>query len=222
MYVFKNKFVKYIYIGKAPYFLLPDTLTDFKKRHKRKFWYNLRWQEKKLREELGDLRFEILYDEKKLSKFLIKVFELFKERWKDEYTSSAWKRWDGFKKYADAMIELAKQKKAFLAVLYSGEFLLSFAYCLVENNIVYLYQQCSTRDKKIAKYSPGKILFWKLFEQLIEQGYKKFDFMLGERYYKMEWATGCEEIFFKIEGDRNIKGYLSVWVKFLFYKTKFF
>lgn len=200
----------YVEFLKAPYMILPKNLEEFKNTHKSKFWYNLNRFEKIYRKDIGELFFEIIKDEENLNTFLDKIYTLFNKKWKDEYLSTPWKCKEGFQKYKEAMIELAKNDKGFIVVLYDkGKKLLSYAYCLNSCDTVYFYQYTTDPDPLYRKYSLGKVLVHKLLAHIVkEQKYKKFDFMNGEQSYKLEWAKQSEQVYFLIEG-KTIKSYIS-------------
>ena len=205
-----NLYIEYM---KAPYLKLPKTLEDLRKLHKKKFWYNLRRSEKLFNENIGDLKFKIVKNKEELEYFMEKVFFLFNDRWKDEYVSFPWKCKEHFDVYKKAILDLSSKNRAFLAVLYYKETLLSFAYCIKQNGKVYFYQHATSREEKYKKYSLGKLLIWKLLEYLIEQekDVDEIDFMLGEQKYKLEWAKNTRKIYIEIKG-KNAFSYLKYYL----------
>jgi len=205
-----NLYVKFI---NAPYMILPKDLEEFKKTHKSKFWYSLNRFEKIYKKDIGELNFEIIKDKENLNQFLDKIFILFNKKWESEYLSTPWKCEDGFKKYKNAMMDLAENNEGFIAVLYGEEKkLLSYAYCLEDKDTVYFYQYTTDPDSMYRKYSLGKVLVHSLLKYVIETAkYNKFDFMNGEQSYKIEWAKQSEEVYFKIEG-KTFKSYILYYI----------
>ena len=203
----------YVNFLNAPYMFLPKSLDEFKSTHKSKFWYNLNRFEKIYKKDIGELNFKIIQDKIELEPFLDKVFILFNNKWKDEYLSTSWKCKDGFNEYKKAMLKLSSNNEAFLAVLYDEDKnLLSYAYCLNDDDTVYFYQYTTNSDSKYKKYSLGKVLLHNLLKYIISQNkYKKFDFMNGEQAYKLEWAKSTEAVYFKIEG-KTIISYLKYFL----------
>ncbi len=210
----------YIYIPyvEAPFLTLPENEIDFKSLHKRKFWYNIRRSQKSFEDNYGDLNFEILQDETRLNFYLDEVFNLFKKRWSDEYTSAAWKTLEGFEPYKKAMIDLASSDKSFLAILTdkNGK-LLSHGYCLIQEETVCFYQHTTDIDDIYRKYSLGKILVNNILKYSIERNYKEFDFMSGQTSYKYEWAKSTRRIYREI-GKKNFLNYLKSY----FFKIRYF
>lgn len=205
-----NLYVKFL---NAPYMMLPKDLDEFKATHKSKFWYNLNRFEKIFQKEIGQLHFEVIKDEKNLQEFLDKIFILFNKKWINEYLTTPWKCKEGFKKYKEAMLDLASKNEGFIAVLY-GEHrdLLSYAYCLEDGDTVYFYQYTTDPDPKYKRYSLGKVLVHNLLKYVIEEKkYKKFDFMNGEQSYKTEWAKQSEAVYIKIN-DKNLKSYIKYYL----------
>jgi len=199
--------------------LLPKTIEEFLTTHKSKFWYNLRRFEKLYTKDFGELEFNIINSKDELEEVLDKVFILFNKRWKNEYISTPWKCKDGFQLHKDAMIDMASKDEAFLAVLYNKEKeLLSYAYCLKNNNTVFFYQYTTVTNSKYHKYSLGKVLLHNLLKYAInENKFTEFDFMNGEQGYKLEWAKQKRSIYIKIEG-KTFKSYIQYFLlKFKIY-----
>jgi CelD/BcsL family acetyltransferase involved in cellulose biosynthesis len=212
----ESLYVKYI---NAPYLILPKTVEEFNSAHKSKFWYNIKRSARMYEDTFGKLSFEVVTNTNDLNFFLDQVFDLFNQRWKDEYLSTPWKCKEGFEKYKEAMIELSKSDNAFLAVLYDeNKKLLSYAYCLSNNQTAYFYQYTTTTEDKYKKFSLGKFLLYRLLLNLIESHkYKIFDFMNGEQEYKMEWTKQTKSIYFQID-DKGLKSYIKYFLlKFKIY-----
>ena len=211
----------YVKYTEAPYLLLPKTLDAYKALHRKKFWYNLRRSEKLFQSEFSKLSFEVVKDGKELDFFLEQVFELFNERWVDEYTSATWKCKKGFYKYKKAMIELSSSGNAFLAVLYDkNRQLLSYGYCLEQDNTIFFYQHTTTVDSKYRKYSLGKVLIHHLLKYAVNNKYDKFDFMAGDSSYKYEWAKDTKIIYRSI-GRKKISNYLKMYLVKMRYFLQF-
>ena len=208
----------YVKYTEAPYLLLPKTIDAYKALHKRKFWYNLRRSEKLFQSEFNNLNFEVIKDEKNLDFFLDQVFVLFNKRWNKKYTSSTWKNKKGFNEYKKAMIELASGDNAFLAVLYdSDKTLLSYGYCLNQENTIFFYQHSTSVESKYRKYSLGKVLIHHLLKYSVKNNYEKFDFMAGNSLYKDEWAKDTK-IVYRLIGRKKLINYL----KMLIVKIRYF
>jgi len=191
---------EYIFLefSKAPFFYIPDNLDDFKKQHKKKFWYNLRRQEKLYCEKYGQLNFDVFQDAESINLFLPKVKKLFQDKWKEEYTSLCWKNDKCFSDYSKEFVRRCSTNNAFLSVLTDKDNkLLSYCYCMVEESTVYLFQHTTIVNTDLKMYSLGKLIMWKLIVFLIESNkYDKFDFMHGESSYKYEWTKDYERVFY--------------------------
>lgn len=202
------------------YLNLPSTMEEFKKLHRKKYWYNLKRSQALFTKEHGELNFKIVVDKHELMKYLPEVFRLFRSRWRGKFTSCSWKTADGEKKYTEAMLALAIQNRAFLAILTdSKNSLLSYGYCLCDNTTVYFYQHSSDNRAEYRRFSLGKVFIAFLLERLILQGqFKKFDFMVGSQPYKLEWAEGFEETFRLFPKSGGLAGHLlSLGQMFLFF-----
>ncbi|MEJ3652817.1 GNAT family N-acetyltransferase [Actinomycetes bacterium KLBMP 9759] len=204
-------------------FPIPATHDEFVALHGRKYWQGVRRKERRLVEDVPDLRFRVVRDEDGLREVLPKVQQLFAERWASEFTSFAWKTPSGFEPYADAMVELARQGRGEVAVLEGGGRVLSFAYCLIEDDTYYFYQHASTPDAELRKRSLGKLFVSKLIQDLVlHRRCAVFDFMTGTSEYKREWARSEQQIFFRIEKDRTLSGRIAFAASWLAYRAKFY
>ena len=188
----------FLEFSKSPFLTIPENLEDFKDQHKKKFWYNLRRQERLYCEKYGLLKFNVFQDERLVNKFLPQVKKLFRERWKEEYTSLCWKNNKCFDAYSKEFLKKCLDQTAFLAVLTNeDDELLSYCYCLVRDDVVYLFQHTTDINIDLRTYSLGKLAIWKLINFLIKsQKYSKLDFMYGESSYKYEWTKSYERVFY--------------------------
>ncbi len=206
----------------APFLELPETLENFRKMHKSKFWYNIKRSEKKFNEEIGELEFIVTSDKDLLKKYLPKIQTLFSKRWEQTYSSFDWKTKEGFKKYYDAMLDLAEDGNGNIAVLVHNDEVLSFAYNLIYNNSLYFFQHAVSPDTKYRRYSLGKVMIKKLIDHSIYKKYEIFDFMTGNKGYKKEWSTNSKKIFIRISEKKTIIGFNKFVFKYIFYNIKKF
>lgn len=223
LFLEKNLKKDFLYIPyvEAPFLTLPENQIEFKSSHKRKFWYNIRRSEKLFEADHGELNFEIIKDEPILGFYLNEVFNLFNKRWSDEYTSCSWKTIEGFNIYKKAMIDLASSNEAFLAILTNknGK-LLSYGYCLIQDEVICFYQHSTETNDIFRKYSLGKILVCNLLKYSIDCKYKQFDFMAGQTSYKFEWAKSTRMIYREI-GKKNIINYIKLFIFKIRYLLQF-
>ncbi len=204
----------------APAVLVPKTVEELHQRRSSKYWRERSRSERKFARDVAGLKFDIISQPDQLQKWLPKVHRLFLQRWKGEFTTSEWNTGAGFQPYSDAMLSLAPEGNASLAVLYrtDSDELLSFGYCLEQNRIRYLYQHASTTDPAYRKYGFGTILMAYLMRDTVSSGrYDLFDFMVGDLQYKIEWATHIQRTWRVIrKEDFNTefeyrKAFLSAW-----------
>ena len=218
----------YVKYTEAPYLVLPESLENLKPQHKRKFWYNLNRSQRLYEARFGALHFEIIRDQENLDYFLDQAFDLFNKRWEGEYTSAVWKSKDGFRLYKEAMIDLASKGNAFLAVLYDEKKkLLSYGYCLDQDNSLYFYQHTTILEPMYRTFSLGKLLICSLLKFATTEGYEKFDFMAGTSPYKYEWTKEAQVIY-EVIGSKNFINYckyfmikLRYFLQFNFYTRRF-
>ena len=195
--LFKKKYI-FLEFSKAPFLSIPENFDDFKKQHKKKFWYNLRRQERLYCEKYGQLNFDVLQDSESINLFLPQVQKLFQDKWEEGYTSLCWKNNECFSDYSKEFLRRCTTQNAFLSVLTDeNNELLSYCYCMVEGGTVYLFQHTTIVNTDLKVYSLGKLIMWKLIVFLIESNkYDKLDFMYGESSYKYEWTKDYERVFY--------------------------
>lgn len=182
----------------SPYLIIPETVNDFYKMHKPKFWYNINRSEKLFEKEIGPLSFNVISDKDLLLRYLPQIQQLFAARWKDSFILFDWKTKKGFLKYQDAMLNLAANGCGEIAILTYNDTLLSFAYSLIYNKRYYFFEHAVIREEQYKKYSLGKILIKKLMESVIERKFEIFDFMTGDTPYKKEWAKEEKKVYLRI------------------------
>ncbi|MBC3193503.1 GNAT family N-acetyltransferase [Pseudonocardia sp. C8] len=202
-----GRWVRDLPYSRALSFRVPADRSALEACHGRKWWATVRRKERRLRADVDDLRFRVVTRENELRDVLPKVQHLFAERWAGEYTSFCWKTPEGFAPYADAMVDLAADGRAELAVLEGDGIVLSFVYALVEDGCYYFYQHAATQREKYRRHSVGKILVTKLIEDLVERPRcVEFDFMTGESDYKREWGVESRPIVYRIDEPRTVAG----------------
>lgn len=202
---------------------VPASHEELKALHKSKFWSTLRRKERRFADTFGVLSFHVVTDEPELKRWLPQVQALFRERRGHEYTSLPWKTDEGFSPYHDAMITLARQSRAELLVLEGDDRLLSFAYCLTDRDAYYFFQHATTTAERYRRFSPGKLLVWKMITHLVDTGgYTTLDFMLGEHDYKREWGSRSQPVYLRIAEDRTPLGLVRYAAKQAFYRVKIY
>lgn len=200
---------------------LPHDQEGFRALHGSKFWSTLRRKERRVVDAFGPLTFRVVTDAAALREVLPEVRQLYRDRWAEEYTSLPWKTDDGFAPYAEAMVSLAAEGKAELAVLESEKELLAYAYCLTQDGTYYFFQHAALPAPEYRRYSPGKLLVWKLLCDVVDRGaFHTFDFMLGDADYKREWAEKTCQVRLRVEEARTLAGYVRFALKIVVFRLK--
>lgn len=186
---------------------LPGDAEGLRALHGSKFWSTLRRKERRFVDAHGPLTFRVLTEEAALREALPQVQQLYAERWASEYTSLPWKTPEGFAPYAEAMVALAAEGRAELAVLESEKELLSYAYSLRQDGTYHFFQHAAVTASEYRRYSPGRLLVWKLVTHVVERGdCHTFDFMVGDADYKREWSHHTLPVFLRVTGERTPVG----------------
>lgn len=202
-----GRLVRYIPYSTSIVVDVPGTVEGLHARQSAKFWTDLARRQRRFEDEYGPLRFEVLTSSPDLEFWLPQVQALFAERWRDEYTSLPWKSAEGFRPYHDAMIHLAQGNRASLAVLYGDHQLLSFAYCLAQDDWYYFYQHAATPNPRYRAYGTGKQLLAKMLRYLTEEtDYRHLDLMLGDAEYKRQWESWRRTVYLRLESPATPSG----------------
>lgn len=179
---------------------VPADQDALRARHRRRYWAHLRRSERRFAERHGPLGFAVLTDPEQVRRWLPDVRALFAQRWLEEFTSLPWKDEAGFRRYAEVLLDRAAQGRAALVVLEGDGRLLSFAYCLIEDDWCYFFQHAATTDPAYRVYSPGKLLLVRLLSHLVDDGrVRHLDLMLGDTGYKREWESWRRPVCLRIE-----------------------
>jgi hypothetical protein len=107
--------------------------------------------------------------------------------------------------YQDILIDLARQGKFRGFILFNQEVPIAFAHCSVSpQGLTY---ETPGYDPAYAKWSPGTVLLYVMFERLFAEGRPcVFDFGAGEAQYKSFFSTGsvdCADVYFFRKTIRN-------------------
>lgn len=199
---------------------LPGTVEELRARQPARYWSELRRRERRFGERFGPLRSAAVTDPAELRHQLPRVRELYRERWRGEYTSLPWKHADGFERYADALVSLAEQGRAQLRVVEGDGRLLAFGYLLLARPWAHLYQHAATPDEAYRRYGVGKILVADLLQDLVTDGYGHLDLMLGDAAYKREWETRRREILLELREPDTVWGRTRLTVRAGYHRAR--
>lgn len=123
--------------------------------------------------------------EEELKIYIGELFRLHVERWLYEGENSKFKA-DDLKSFMKEVLPLLiKEQRAILYVLKDGSNLVSYRLGFTQNRIFYDWN--TSFDTKYVRYSPGKIITGYVIKDLIESGYRTFNFMRGDYEYKKQW-----------------------------------
>jgi CelD/BcsL family acetyltransferase involved in cellulose biosynthesis len=138
------------------------------------------------------------------------IVEFYEKRWEND---SRPKR---PKKYYDclnsAVSESFDKREACLYVLFIDQRAVAYRLGFIKNNTFYDWK--TSFNHEFNSVSPGKIIMKYIFEDLIDKGYKKLNFMAGYYDYKLNWSPDLElttNYFFIGSGQYNLKGRLYVF-----------
>lgn len=114
------------------------------------------------------------------------------------------------KDFINALCErLFLDSKLYMFYLKLNEKIIASALCFLENSALYYY--IPTFDCDYKSCSPGRILLYHIIKFSFDNGFKEFDFMIGEEDYKLHWNTQARKIKEVILFRRNFKGGLSLF-----------
>ena len=192
----------------APLMVLPRSIDAFRQTKKGKYWRKQSWSVRKFDDQFGPVTFAVLTEPAALEHWLPEVHALFRRRWEDGATRSAWASDAGFAPYRRAMIELAASGEASLAVLYRGQpdvhtgELLAYGYLLEQDRTLYFYQHAASVRDDYRSFSLGTRFLIDLLEHCIaSERFDAFDFMVGVVPYKLQWASCVQRVYQRFARD---------------------
>lgn len=110
------------------------------------------------------------------------IFFLYKKRWQSTYRSKIIA--DSYYQHQKNLIK--NSENIFLSMAFLGDQLISFILGFKKQRIFTDYWVA--HDQDYADYSLGSVHLKLLIEQLHQEGFKLFDFSIGEDVYKRKWA----------------------------------
>ncbi|MBD3198077.1 MAG: GNAT family N-acetyltransferase [Candidatus Lokiarchaeota archaeon] len=189
----------------------------FKTVSNHKFRYEIKRRKKKLEKEKNP-RFELINSSNFSSAHLDLVFDLHVRRWQEVNRNSKLtiKTIDLFLR--EILTNCIENGKAFLYLLYDDKTLISYRLGFVSGQTFFDWN--TSYNPAYAKYAPGQLIIGYVLEDLINRGFRCFNFMRGDYQYKKKWVPENNEnnsinFLFAI-GKRSIKGnilekYYLVW-----------
>lgn len=219
---YKDKYSITIPYMKCPYIDINCEWENYKKRKKRKFWYNIRRSEKLINESIGPVSFVYTENIDKIIEVLPDIFDLHRKRWSDEYTSSTFSTPEGQKNYTKVALQLVKTGEFELSYLLINNRIVSFGYSIIKNNVYHFYSHCSDPDPNLRTYSIGKLYISKLLESVFQREFNEFDFMVGAEPYKFEWTNTDRLCYRVISVDKKIWNLPILFIKYRYCKIKIY
>jgi len=185
----------------APFLQLPETREILIKSKSRKFWYNIRRSEKKSQQELGQLNIEWISSGKTFDKVMDQIFELYRLRWRGQFTRSPFVVEKEKPLLAANLRQLIENGEAEVSVLFYSERLVGAAIILINGSLNHLYGLVVDPSREIRPFSVGKIILKNCIFRAVDRNFQIFDFMVGDDPYKKEWTSKMAQIYLKYPDD---------------------
>ena len=213
----KNKYLE-LFLP-APFLPLPETKETLINSKSRKFWYNIRRSEKKAQEALGQLNIEWIASGKAFDQVIGQIFELYKFRWRGQYTRSPFVLEKKQPLLAADLRQLIENGEAEIGVLYFSRRLVGAATILINGSSYHLFGLVVDPSQEIRSFSVGKIILKNCIFRAVDRHFRVFDFMVGDDQYKKEWTSNQAQIYLKYP-DRISA--LNLAILKMFRKTEFY
>ncbi|WP_449621683.1 GNAT family N-acetyltransferase [Robertmurraya sp. Marseille-Q9965] len=150
------------------------------------FLKGIRYKERQI-SKLGELKFVKISSEQEIEPVMNKFFELHCERWEHTNTPSSY-RYKEEREYAlEAAKGLFKDNLLYLAYLSVNDEIVVVHFGMGDGKRKYFYLH--SINMKFQKYSPGKLLVYRLAIEALKEGYEVLDFLRGDEEYKHKWGT---------------------------------
>lgn len=145
----------------------------------------LRYQERRLEKELGQVHFEII--ENDVQHYFNRFIKLYSARRDDAEQSDPFTRVKPLYNFNELIVERYGAKNWIrLSILKCGSTSVAYCYFYYFNHV--MYYSMPTYDTKYEKYSPGRVLLAKLIEYAFDDTcIDEFNFMRSEYPYKLWW-----------------------------------
>jgi len=109
-------------------------------------------------------------------------------------------------------MNLIEKKNLHCSAVYLNQRIIASHFGIIDNDrFVYLVPSY-LKDKKIKKYSPGKILLNNLINFFFNSNLKYFDFAAGDEIYKIKFSNHENRIFYYIAAN-TISGYFLLLLR---------
>lgn len=140
----------------------------------------------------GELTYETATD-RTLDEFLFNLFKLHKKSWEGRNASGVLDG-EAIKTFhRESSKRFLKSSSLRLSRLrYNGK-AIAAAYSMIKYPVLYYY--IGGFDPDMKKFSPGSVLLLYIMEDIINAGFKQFDFLMGAEEYKYNWGAKDKRIF---------------------------
>ncbi|MHA1767790.1 MAG: GNAT family N-acetyltransferase [Promethearchaeota archaeon] len=179
---------------------------EYRKKLSGKFRRNWNWGFNKLNIS-GDLKFLQLRNFNEKREYLEKIFDLHIKRWKYKKKGSKFDQ-NIIRNFISELI-LSMPEIEIYILLFNNE-MISYWIGFSHDGVFYGWN--TSFDTKYYKYSVGQILTGLLIKYLIENNYKKFNFMRGDEDYKRKWMTDDEMLinYQFLSKIKPLSGYIGI------------
>ena len=160
---------------------------DYWAQKKSKTRYTINKKAKRLAEEHGPLKMEVVSAGPEIRECLEEVSQVHAARWARQHTRTVFSDQKGRAFFGEALSGLAEEGIVRLYLLRAGSTLTAFCLSFVGQGVHYYY--IPGFDQTFSKDSPGHLLLRDIIREAHEQGCRLFDFMRGDEEYKDRWAN---------------------------------
>jgi CelD/BcsL family acetyltransferase involved in cellulose biosynthesis len=198
----------------APYLTLEDGFEGVLHSFRKKKRYNLKASVRKLME---DRSAKVVYcetSEEKLA-FFDEFFILHERRAQERGINSSLKS-KAFRDHHKQVIKDSDYARIY-ALRLDGQ-TISVVYGFLFADRFYYYQVA--HDPEFAKFSPGKVLLFKVIENCSELGCKEFNFLQGDEDYKRFWAQEKRQLYRLTLEKENFRMQSLHWISNMKHKIK--
>jgi CelD/BcsL family acetyltransferase involved in cellulose biosynthesis len=181
----------------------------------KKFTASVRRGERQLASQIGEVRFawNVADPFPELDRLIVEKREQYRRTNVQDGLAAAWKR--GLLRDLFAQ---PSELKPVLSTLYCGPAWLATCLSLAYKDVFHIWFPAYNHAYR--RFSPGHVLFFKLFEHATNEGYRIFDFGEGAAQYKRRYGGEEYAVFKGALRSRGLRGFSEKVIEGIYWRAK--
>lgn len=202
----------------APYIEINQDWESYCNTLRKKFVADSRRQKKRLEKDFPEVKLEHVFEPDEAEYLLSGLLELHKHIRNVKNTQSIFDSEENRLFFHRITKDMLKINKLIFSALKIDKEVAALHMGFIDKNVFYYY--IPAYNQKFSQYSIGRLLLLELVKYAFEQGFSRFDFMLGEEDYKQEWTTKNQELYFINIFSQTLSGNIAFFLSIFKLKIK--